>query len=78
VAIFIYTLTASPCGTGTVIFMSLNSSSGEPNSSSTGKWEIVAGTGSGDLVNVSGHGTTTISPDLSSADYEGEIFCNAS
>lgn len=76
VAIFIYTLSASPCGAGTVIFMSMNSNSADPNGPASGLWQIVAGAGTGDLVHMSGSGTTSLSPDLTSATYEGDIFCS--
>lgn len=54
VAIYAYALTASPCGTGSVVFMSMNTSSGEPNTAVTGRWEIAAGVGTGDLKDMRG------------------------
>lgn len=70
-ALAIYTVTQSPCGAGTFVIMAFGSTN------TTGRWEIVAGGGTGDLVNVSGSGTVASSPDLLVSDYTGRISCGS-
>ena len=67
----VWTLTASPCGTGSLaVFAAGVAGTGAPTS-----WQIATGGGTGDLVDVQGGGTSTASPD-GSAVWVGDIRCN--
>ena len=77
-AAWVATVTESPCGTGTIVLLTMAWASGDPTAPGAGKWQIVPDAGTGDLQHVHGSGRTTIAPDLSTAEYRGHIFCNAS
>jgi len=65
----IWTLTARPCGTGTLVVIAAGAL-GMPQPMS---WQIAQGAGTGDLVDVQGGGTSTSS--ATGSDWVGDIRC---
>ena len=75
-AIAILSLTDSPCGSGSMVIAGVIVS--DPASGASGTWQVIPKAGTGDLVDVTGSGRLTPSPDGSTGTYRGRIFCNAS
>jgi len=67
----IWTITASPCGTGSLAVFA----AGPFGTDAPTSWQIAAGGGTGDLVDMQGGGTSTTSPD-GSATWVGDIRCS--
>jgi hypothetical protein len=65
----VWTLTASPCGTGSLVI----SFAGASGNSQPTRWQIAQGAGTGDLVDVRGGGTYTSF--ATGSDWVGTIRC---
>ncbi len=72
----IFTGTVAGCGTGTLVLLSLGR--GSTTGTTTSNWTIAEGFGTGDLVHVTGTGTTTVPPaseGSTSATLTGRLTC---